>query len=269
MSSKVGVGVSSSVIVNSGDTTAELANNTQLVDAGAVDITADGTQSIDVIGISAAAASSAGIAGVSTVLVSENAVEALIGTGVQIVASGDVSLTANNDFETLSVAGGLGVGGSAGIGAAASVVTVENVTRAVIANGTSATDAVKISQAGVLNIDANASQAGKTFAVAGGVATESAGVGAGEGVFVLDTTTEALLGDYAYIHSTRKATQTGSKPPRIDVRHRSLAGCDVDVLRAIGPHLRRILVNFRVFTDLGCSRDVVQLDCHHPTNTRI
>jgi len=202
VSSKVGVGVSSSVIVNSGDTTAELANNTQLVDAGAVDITADGTQSIDVIGISAAAASSAGIAGVSTVLVSENAVEALIGTGVQIVASGDVSLTANNDFETLSVAGGLGVGGSAGIGAAASVVTVENVTRAVIANGTSATDAVKISQAGVLNIDANASQAGKTFAVAGGVATESAGVGAGEGVFVLDTTTEALLGDYAEVGQT-------------------------------------------------------------------
>ena len=75
--------------------------------------------------------------------------------------------------------------------------------------------------------------------------------------------------DHAYIHSTRKATQTGSKPPRIDVRHRSVAGCDVDVLRAIGPHLRRILVNFRVFTDLGCSRDVVQLDCHHPTNTRI
>ncbi|SEK85157.1 hypothetical protein SAMN04488032_107109 [Pacificibacter marinus] len=199
VSSKVGVGVSSSVIVNSGETTAELADNTQLVDAAAVDITAGGTQSIDVISVSAAGASNVGIAGVATVLVSENDVEALIGTGVQIAASGDVSLTANNDFDTLSVAGGLGVGGSVGIGAAASVVTVENVTRAAIANGTSAADAVKITQAGALNIDANASQTGQTFAVAGGASSGSVGVGAGAGIFILDTTTEALLGDYAQI----------------------------------------------------------------------
>lgn len=202
VSSKVGVGVSSSVIVNSGETTAELANNTRLEDAAVVNITAVGTQSIDVFSVSAAGASNVGIAGVANVLVSENDVEALIGTGVQIAASGDVSLTANNDFDTLSVAGGLGVGGSVGIGAAASVVTVENVTRAAIANGTSAADAVKISRAGALNIDANASQTGQTFAIAGGASSGSVGVGAGAGVFILDTTTEALLGDYAQIGQT-------------------------------------------------------------------
>ncbi|WP_417269807.1 leukotoxin LktA family filamentous adhesin [Celeribacter sp.] len=202
LSGKVGVGISSSVIVNSGSSTAEIGRNVQLANVGAVGVTAGGVQSIDVIGVSAAGASTAGVAGVATVLISENDVEALIGKGVQIAASGDVSLTANNAFETLSVAGGLGVGGSAGIGAAASVVTVENVTRAAIANGTSAADAVKITQAGALNIDANARQTGQTFSVAGGVATGSAGVGAGAGVFVLETTTEALLGDYAQIGQT-------------------------------------------------------------------
>lgn len=201
LSSKVGVGISSSVIVNSGKTTADLSENAQLVNAGAVDISATGDQSIKVIGISAAGASNVGVAGVATVLVSENDVNARVGAGAQIAAAGDVSVTATNDFDTLSVAGGLGIGGSAGIGAAASVVTVNNVTRAVLADGTSALNAVQISRAGAVNIAASATEVGKTFAVAGG-ASQSVGVGAGVGVYVLDTKTEALVGDYARIGQT-------------------------------------------------------------------
>ncbi|KEO60051.1 hypothetical protein DT23_14725 [Thioclava indica] len=201
LSSKVGVGISSSVIVGSGEITSQLGVNTRLTDAGAVEISADGKQSVDVVGISAAGGSSVGVAGVATVLTSENDVEALIGAGSEIKASGDLSLIANNDFDSLSVAGGLGIGGSAGVGAAASVVTVNNVTRAAIADGTNATNAVKISQAGALNVKAKATEKGETFAVAGG-ASQSVGVGAGTGVYVLDTTTEALIGKYAQLGQT-------------------------------------------------------------------
>ena len=191
LSSKVGVGISSSVIVGSGETTSQLGVNTKLTNAGTVDITADGNQEIDVIGISAAGGSSVGVAGVATILISENNVEALIGLGSEIKAGGAVSLTANNDFDALSVAGGLGIGlNGVGVGASASVVTVDNITRAAIADGTS-TNNVKISQAGALNVTASATETGDTFAVAGG-AGNSVGVGAGAGVYVLDTMTEAL-----------------------------------------------------------------------------
>ncbi|MEX1660830.1 leukotoxin LktA family filamentous adhesin [Thioclava sp. 15-R06ZXC-3] len=198
LSSKVGVGVSSSVVSSTGKTTAQLSADGQLIDAGAVDISADGAQSIKVIGVSAAAGSNVGVAGVASVLVSDSDVEALVGAGARIAASGDVSVLANNGFDNLSVAGGLGIGGSAGIGAGVSVVTINNVTRAALADGTSAANAVQISKSGALNIAASASETGKTFAVAGG-ASQSVGVGVGSGTYVLDTTTEAQIGTYAQI----------------------------------------------------------------------
>ena len=201
LSGKVGVGVSSSVIVSEGNTTAELGANARLTDAGAVEIDADGAQKIDVISVSAAGASTVGVAGVASVLISENNVKALVGSGAQIAAAGDVSITADNDFDNLSVAGGLGIGGSAGIGAAAIVVTVNNITRAALADGTSTANAVKISDAGALNIAANSTESGNAYAVAGG-ASGSVGVGAGASVFIINTTTEALVGNFAEIGQT-------------------------------------------------------------------
>ncbi len=202
LSGKVGVGVSSSVIVSEGNTTAELGTNARLTDAGEVEIDADGLQEIDVISVSAAGASTVGVAGVASVLISENNVKALVGSGAQIAASGGVSITADNDFDNLSVAGGLGVGNSAGIGAAAIVVTVNNITRAALADGTSTANGVIISEAGALNIAATATESGEAYAVAGGAAPGSVGVGAGAGIFIIDTTTEALVGNFAEIGQT-------------------------------------------------------------------
>ena len=205
LSGKVGVGVSSSVIVNESNTTAELGTNARLTAAGLVKIDADGSQEIDVISVSAAGASTVGVAGVASVLISKNDVQALVGSGAQIAATGNVSITADNDFDNLSVAGGLGVGNSAGIGAAAIVVTVNNITRAALADGTSTANGVSISDVGALNIAANATESGDAYAVAGGAAPGSVGVGAGAAIFIIDTTTEALVGNFAEIGQSSAA----------------------------------------------------------------
>src|SRR5262249_9963289 len=115
-----------------------------------------------------------------------------------VTSSGDVTVGASNGFDTFSLAGGAAGGGSNGIGAAASVVTVDNTTRAALADGTGSANAVTIDADGAVNISADASETGNTFTAARAAAGRNA-VGAGAAVYVLGTTTEALVGAYAAI----------------------------------------------------------------------
>ena len=194
----VGVGVSATVVVSSGTTRALLADNATVTSTGAFADTATASQDILTIGLAAGAASTAGIAGVANVVVSTNTVEALVGKAATVTAGGSATLAAQNDFTTFGVAAGMGAGSTAGVGAGASAIIVNNVTRAALADGTSAADAVTIDAAGAFGISARASETGTAITFAGGAAG-TAGVGAGAAVYVLGTTTEALAGNFAQI----------------------------------------------------------------------
>ena len=197
--SSAAVGVSASVIVSDGETLSDLGDNVQITSAGSFVNTARAAQDIRVYAASASAASSAGVAGVATVITSENEVEALMGSGAQVSISGAgaVSLGATNDFTTFGLAAGIGAGSTAGVGAAATVVVVDNVTRAEIADST-AGNRSEINADGPISVTATATETGKLFGMAG-AAGGTAGVGAGAGVYVLGTTTEALIGDFAKV----------------------------------------------------------------------
>ncbi|WP_164730655.1 leukotoxin LktA family filamentous adhesin [Pelagibacterium montanilacus] len=204
--SSVGVGISATVIVGSGETRAVMAGNTSVLDSASVAIGATASQDYEAYGVSAAGASTAGVAGVAAVITSENTAEALVKVGAEIVSDGDVTLSAANDFASFALAGGAAAGGTAGIGAAGAVVVVDNITRAALADGTSASDAVTIDAAGAVALTAASTQSATTIAAAGGAAG-TAGVGAGGAVYVLGTVTEALVGNHAQIGQT---TRVGS-----------------------------------------------------------
>ena len=194
----VGVGVSATVVVSDGKTQSLLGSKAQVTQSTAFSSRASASQDIQAFGVAAAAGSKAGVAGVATVVVSSNTAEALLRAGASVKSSGDVTLLAKNDFSSFALATGVGMGGTAGVGAAAAVVTVNNVTRAALANGTGSADAVKIDAAGAVRLSATARETGSTITAAGGAAG-TAGVGAGAAVYVLGTTTEALVGAYAEI----------------------------------------------------------------------
>ncbi|WP_139828319.1 hypothetical protein [Maritimibacter sp. HL-12] len=198
--SSAAVGVSSTVVVSDGTTTSSLGENAEIASAGSFTNTASAEQDIRSYAASASAASSAGVAGVAGVVTSENRVEALMAKGARVTISGAgaVSLGATNDLDIFGLAAGVGVGSTAGIGAAATVVVVNNITRAELADGTSAADRGEINADGDISITATATEDGDLFSVAG-AAGGTAGVGAGAGVYVFDTTTEARVGDYAKV----------------------------------------------------------------------
>ncbi|AWB50708.1 hypothetical protein HYN69_17915 (plasmid) [Gemmobacter aquarius] len=197
--SSAGVGVSSTVIVSEGDTLS-LLDSGVMVDAGSFTNSASAVQDIRSYAASVAAGSTAGASGVAGVITSDNSVQALIAKGARVTLAGPgtAALTADNDFKVFGLAAGAGAGGTAGVGAAVTVVTVKNVTRAALGDGTSAADRAELNTAGAVNIGADATEDITLLAAAGGAAG-TAGVGAGAGILVFDTTTEALVGTFARV----------------------------------------------------------------------
>ena len=221
LSGGTGVGVAGSVIVSSGKTISTLASNAIVTDAASFTNSANAAQDIQAFGVSVTAAAGNAVNGVTTVITSENRAEALMGVGARVTATGAVNVTAKNVFNTFSLAGGAGGGGSNGVGASASVVTVNNKTRAIIADGTNIANRAEINTGGAITISADATETGKIIAAAG-AAGGSVAVGAGAAVYILSTTTEALIGNYAKIGN---AHNQGSL---------SLTAQDVSTLFSIG-----------------------------------
>ena len=207
--SSVGVGVSATVIVGSGVTQALLASGTVIEESASFLVRATASQDFEAYGVSAAGASTAGIAGVAVVITSENLAEALVEADSEINSDGAVSIEATNDFTSFALAGGAAAGGTAGIGAAGAVVVVDNVTRAALADGTGSSDAVVVLAGGAVGLSAIATQTATTIAAAGGAAG-TVGVGAGGAVYVLETVTEALVGDHARIGASSPGSPVGA-----------------------------------------------------------
>jgi hypothetical protein len=193
-----GVGISSSVISSEGSTRALLAQSASVASSTSFAATADATQDIKVVAVSAAGGNSAGVAGVATAIDFANTVEALLAVSSGVTSSGDVTLRATNDFSTFSLAGGAAAGGTAGVGASVSVVLVDNVTRAAVAGGTSSADAVIIDAGGVFSVTAESQEDDLTIA-AGGAGGGTVGAGAGVAVGVIKHVTTAEIGDYAEV----------------------------------------------------------------------
>jgi hypothetical protein len=207
--SSVGVGVSATVIVGSGETQALLAGGTVIEESASFLARATASQDFEAYGVSAAGASTAGIAGVAVVVTSENLAEALVEADTEINSDGSVTIEAENDFTSFALAGGAAAGGTAGIGAAGAVVVVDNITRAALADGPGSSDAVVVLAGGAVGLSAVATQTATTIAAAGGAAG-TAGVGAGGAVYVLETVTEALVGDHARIGAASPGSPVGA-----------------------------------------------------------
>ncbi|WP_299742259.1 leukotoxin LktA family filamentous adhesin [Devosia sp.] len=200
VSKSVGVGVSSAVIVSSGTNRALFAAGTS-VTAGSVTALAKAGQDVQVFGITASGGGDVGVAGVATVVTTQNTVETLVDERASIAASGNIALDSKNDFTALSVAGGAAAGGTAGVGGAASVVTINNVTRAALANADNLANAVTINAGGTFGLSAKASENAKTFTAAG-AASNNVAVGVAAAVYVLGTKTEAYVGTHARVGQT-------------------------------------------------------------------
>ncbi|WP_380052864.1 leukotoxin LktA family filamentous adhesin [Falsihalocynthiibacter sp. SS001] len=207
LSGGTGAGLASSVLVSSGTVRSALASGTTITSAGGLTNQALASQDIQVFGVSVAAAASNAVNGIATVLTAENTVEALVGNKSSLTINGDATIKAQNDFDNFSLAGGAAGGGSNGVGAAASVVTVNNITRAEIEDADSTANGADIDANGAIEVSASATETGKTVAAAGAAAGSNA-VGAGVGVYVLNTTTEALVGRFASLGRSFSAGST-------------------------------------------------------------
>ena len=221
VSGGTGVGVAGSVIVSSGTTISNLAANAIITNAANFTNSANASQDIQAFGVSVAAAANNAVNGVATVITSSNRAEALMGVGARVSTTGAVNLTADNDFSMFSLAGGAAGGGSNGVGASAAVVTVNNVTRAAMADGTSIANRAEINTGGAITISATAIETGEIIAAAGAAGGSNA-VGAGAAVYVLDTTTEASVGAFGKVGN---AHNSGSL---------ALTASDVSTLLSIG-----------------------------------
>jgi hypothetical protein len=160
-------------------------------------VTATSWEDIQSFAVAGEGAGKAAIAGSATVNVLTEKTKAYIGDGATINgdnsdagATQDVSIVAYDDTDILSVAGALSGAGTAAIGAGADVGVIEKETQAYIwADTVNASRDVKVqanSTEDILSISASLGGAG-TFAIAGSA-----------GVYVMDNTTRAFIGDDPY-----------------------------------------------------------------------
>lgn len=195
---KAGVGISNTDIVNRDTVRAS-------VGAGA-DVQADGTgagvkvsaqakQDITNVSVSAAAGTdTAGVAGVLGVIVSENTVVAEVGEGARVAARGDVGVSADNDSTLVMVTGGVAAGAKVGVGASIAANIVRNTTQATLGR-----DAV-VDAGRTVAVTANADETVVTAVVAG-AGGGKVGVAGALSVNVVESTTQATVGQGAYVNT--------------------------------------------------------------------
>lgn len=235
---KVGVGLASADVANRGVTRAYLADNARIHQAGSVALNASADLDLATISASAAGASTAGVGGVLSLILSENTVEAYAGDGSRIDSDGAVGISASNDFTALTVAGVAGVGGTAGVGVSSGVNVVGNQTRAWI--GSNAT----VDAAGQTSVDAASSQ-DVVSVVVGGSGGGTAGVAASAAANVFNPLTRAWIGG---------GTRVNAVDPLTNQSVRVSADSNTDLLSIVGT------VGIGGTAGVGGAADVVVID---------
>ena len=191
LSGKTGIGVSANVIVSTGVTRGKIANNAIITNAGNMTVSALAKQDIQSFSITAAGGGSTGIAGVATVIVTENTSEAIIGDDAQITGTGAVNVLASNELDLSVLGGGAAASGKTGVGGSAVVGVIEQTTTAKIGNGASVT-------AGDVVVSADSAEDISTLVVGLGVGG-STGVGGAVAVYSISDTTTALIDENATV----------------------------------------------------------------------
>ncbi len=207
-----GVGVSNSTIVKTDITRAYVGENAIVTAQGqragidvptgssadaltGVSVAATSTETLLAIAVGAGVAGTVGVAGSATVNVLNETTHAYIADGAQVNAdltgaslTQDVNLLAQDQTTILGIAGAIGGAGSVGVGAGADVVVITKNTDAHIGSGTT----VNANQ----NVFIQAlSDEDLTSISASGSIGGSVGVAGSAGVYTLDNTTRAFIGD--------------------------------------------------------------------------
>ncbi|MDD4600778.1 MAG: hypothetical protein PHQ46_06940, partial [Negativicutes bacterium] len=189
-----GVGLVSTDVINSSETSSIFAGD--INKSGSVSVTADATQDAGVFGLGGGVANTAGIAGVATVVVSENKVHAQVADNAKVNTTGNVVVSANNDFDALNVAASVAVGGTAGIGAAVGTTNVRADTQAWIGKN------VTVNAGQDTSITAAATENLNTIA-AGGAGGGTAGVAGSAVVETVIVKTKAFVDAGAALNSDK------------------------------------------------------------------
>ncbi|HXF65357.1 MAG TPA: hypothetical protein VNK67_01485 [Burkholderiales bacterium] len=237
---KVGVGVATADIANTGATRAYLAEGARISQSGGVAVDASAALDLTVIGASAAAAGTAGASGVLSLIHSESAVEAFAGDNATIGSNGAVAISAANRFDALNVAGVAGIGGTAGVGVSAGTNVVNNEARAWL--GANAT----VDAAGLTSVEAASSQ-DVLSVVVGGAGGGTAGVAASTAVNVYSPVTQAWIGSGAKVNAD-PATTLAEQSVRVS------AESTTDLLSVVGT------VGIGGTAGVGGAADVIVID---------
>ncbi len=201
-------GVAGSFIINAYDL-----NTEAVIDKGAV-ISSDGDVAVssvsntdlkNITGTIGASAGSAGVgAGCEVTILNKNTSAVIrnssTGTGTDLSAGGNVSVTADSDESMLSVVAGLAAADSVAVGVSASVLVVNTTTEAVVEDVTQTGESIRINSKD-LSLKAS-DNFDLTQIVAGVSASGSAAVGGGAAVLVHNDDVKARIGD----NTTARAT---------------------------------------------------------------
>jgi hypothetical protein len=207
-----GVGVSNSTIVKTDTTRAYIGENATVTAQGqrvgidvptgdgtdlltGVSVAATSTETLLAIAVGAGVAGTVGVAGSATVNVLNETTQAYIADGAQINAdltgasiTQDVNLLARDQTTILGIAGAIGGGGSVGVGAGADVAVITKDTEARIGSGTTVNANQNVMVQALSDEDLT------SISASGGIGG-SVGVAGSAGVYTLDNTTRAFIGD--------------------------------------------------------------------------
>jgi len=188
-----GIGISSTVFVHDDDVEARFGNRNIANSGGDASISASSSEELIALTVAGSGGGTVGVSVSPTINVLTETTHASVGRGATVNAqhvagTPNLSVTATDTTQIVSVAGSVAVGGTAGVGVGADVLSLTKDTQAFIDSGVnSQVDG---------NIDVSATSSERITSVAAGIAVGgTAGVSVNAGVHVLDLTTRAYIGD--------------------------------------------------------------------------
>jgi hypothetical protein len=182
-----------------------------------VSVTATSGEDLRTIAAGAGVAGGQGIAGSATVNVLDETTDAYIGNGAQVTANGaiagesnGVNVLAADDTTILSIAGAAGFGGNGGGGAGADVGVIKKDTQAYVdasatVNTTNNVKVQALSDEDITSISGAVSAGG------------SAGIAGSAGVYTMNPTTKAFVGNQAVVNADGSVVVAADDASEVDL----------------------------------------------------
>ena len=190
----VGATGDADVMVINRTTTAHVDSNAVVNARQDVTVGAHSTEDIFALTAGASGSLTAGLSGAVTVVdLNDTTTATLGGNGTQVNSGGNVALSATDDTTTWELSGALGLGLGGGLGGSVNVTLLNKNTEAFVGQNTQVTSVG-------LDILARTNENVTSIAAAAGVGA-FVGLGGGVSVVVLNSTTEAFIGDAAVVNA--------------------------------------------------------------------